>query len=426
MPNFIITKSSLKGLLRVPPSKSQTLRAILFASMAKGTSIIRGYLHSPDTIAMIKAMRSFGAQITIYTDHLLIKGLNGILPRASDVINAGNSGIILRFIGALAALSDGYTVITGDASIKNNRPVRPLLDSLKQLGVFAESMRCNDHAPIIVKGPLAGGKACLDGADSQPVSGLLIAGAFSKKPLEIYVQNPGEKPWLDLTLHWLERLKIAYSMQGYEHFVVRGSSGYAGFEYTVPGDFSSAAFPIVAALITNSQITIENLDFTDCQGDKVLVAILRQMGAKITIAQNGVKVHKGTQLKGMEIDVNHCIDALPILAVAGCFADGVTVLKGGQIARQKESDRIQSITRELRKMGAMIDEKPDGMIIKGCRLQSAAMDTYKDHRLVLSLAVAAMGCEGKSMLFDVDAVNKTYGDFARDFINLGANIEVVS
>ncbi|GAB4185325.1 MAG: 3-phosphoshikimate 1-carboxyvinyltransferase [Simkaniaceae bacterium] len=418
-------KSSLAGTVTVPPSKSHTLRAILFGLMGKGKTVIHQYLQSPDTVAMIEAARCFGAEIEMHPDRVEIIGVGGKLPRAENVIDSGNSGQVLRFIGALAALSDGYTILTGDHSIRHNRPVKPLLEALKELGAFAASARLDGYAPIIIKGPMIPGKACLEGMDSQPVSGLLIAASFAKGQIDLEVLNPGEKPWIDLTLHWLDKFGVSYTNEDYRRYSIQGGLAYEGFAYTVPGDFSSAAYPIAAALITNSEIRINNLDMKDVQGDKKLIYALQKMGAKIEIEENSIIVKKDSHLKGMEIHINDFIDAVTILAVVGCYAEGTTVISGAEIARKKESDRIHAIAAELKKMGAQIEEKADGLIVKKSMLQPAKVRTYKDHRLVLSLAVAAMGIDGASTILNIEPVAKTYSTFYKDFRKLGANIEVV-
>ncbi|MBI3900830.1 MAG: 3-phosphoshikimate 1-carboxyvinyltransferase, partial [Chlamydiia bacterium] len=313
----VVTPSSLRGELIVPSSKSHTLRAILFASLAKGRSEIREILPSPDTKAMIASMQLLGVNIEGDERFLRIEGIGGIPKVAEDVIQCGNSGQVFRFVGALAGLIPQYTVLTGDLSIRHNRPVLPLLDGLQQLGAFAVSCKGNGHAPIAVRGPFLTDRAVICGKDSQPVSGLLIASALAPHPIELEVKHPGEKPWIDLTLSWFQRLGIPYVNQNYCKYQMRGGAQIAGFSYTVPGDFSTAAFLIAAALITGSELTLHNLDMNDVQGDKKILFILQEMGAffQIDFCEKSVTVLKGGQLQGIRIDVNDCIDALPILAV---------------------------------------------------------------------------------------------------------------
>jgi 3-phosphoshikimate 1-carboxyvinyltransferase len=411
-----ITPSTFKEQVSIPPSKSHTLRAILFASFAKGSSLIENGLESPDTVAMIQAMRQLGANIEKRGKHLQVQGFDAKPKVADDVIQCGNSGQVLRFVGAIAGLIPQYTILTGDHSIRHNRPISPLLEGLNQLGAQAISSRGDGFAPIMIKGPFTKNRAIIRGEDSQPVSGLLIAAAFAPHPIEISVINPGEKPWIALTLDWFRRLGIAYHCLDYTHFSLQGCTQINGFHYKVPGDFSSAAFPIAAALITNSELCIDHIDMTDIQGDKAIIPVLQKMGAKMTFDERKLIIHKGSSLTGLKIDVNDFVDALPILAVIGCFASSVTELYNGAIARKKESDRISCMTKELRKMGAKIEEKADGLIIHPSLLHGAELETYQDHRIALALSVAALGARGESRIHGFDCTAKTYPNFIQDLL----------
>lgn len=424
--NTLIKKSTLQGELKIPPSKSQTLRAILFGALASGTTTIRHFLPSPDAFAMIDACRSIGANITVEGTTLRIHGTNGVVVPKSNVLNVGNSGIVLRFMTALTALSTTPFIITGDKSITSQRPMQPLLSALTQLGVSARSIAGNGFAPVEVQGPMKGGKATVQGADSQPVSALLIAGALGKHPLSLEVIDPGEKPWVALTLSWFDRLKISYKQEGFNQFSVSGNSQILGFEYTVPGDFSSAAFPIVAALITNSTLTLYNLDREDCQGDKKVLDVLCRMGALIEYdsALKAVHVKNGALLYGIEIDINDFIDAITILAVVACFAEGETRIINAAVAKQKECNRIGCIASELKKMGADIEPTEDGLIIRKSRLKGAKVHSYHDHRMAMSLAVAGLAAEGVTEVEAIECVAKTYPEFFEEFKRLGANMEM--
>jgi len=205
---YIIKNSKISGHIFVPPSKSHTLRALIFGLMGKGRSVIRNFLSSPDTMAMIDAIKMFGAKVNLKDDVIEIIGVDGQLHRPDDVIYAGNSGQVLRFIAGIAALSDSYVIITGDESIRMRRPIKPLLDVLTSQNVFAESSTFNDHPPILIKGPMKSGVMAIEGADSQPVSAMLIATSFLPGASELYVMNPGEKPWIDVTLGWLDTLGV--------------------------------------------------------------------------------------------------------------------------------------------------------------------------------------------------------------------------
>ncbi|NGX47707.1 MAG: 3-phosphoshikimate 1-carboxyvinyltransferase [Chlamydiae bacterium] len=420
MNDWMIHPSALSGKIKIPPSKSHSARAILFSMLGDGTSRIENILDSPDCIAMLDAISLFGAKIKKTGASFEIEGH---FQPTIDVIDAGNSGQVLRFIGAMSALLPSYTMIAGDASIRMRRPIKGLLGALRQLGAIAESARGDGYAPITVRGPIHPGTCKLSGEDSQPVSALLMATSFLDGPSEIIVENPGETPWIELTLDWLHRLGAGISHQDYCHYHVKGGLSYSGFTYTVPGDFSTAAFPIAAALITHSYLELEGLDPNDIQGDKELIEILKRMGARISWEEKRLIIEP-SHLQGLFIDINTCIDALPILAVIGCFAEGITTLYNGEIARAKESDRIAVICFELKKMGADIEEQPDGLIVKTSELKGAHVGSHHDHRIALSLAVAALAAKGTSVIKGADCARKTYPTFASDFQTIGAEIEL--
>lgn len=426
--HLIVHPSSISGIMVIPTSKSQTLRAILLGSLSTGVSHIEKILDSPDTHAMIQACRSLGAKITREDHVLTIHGVGGVVGGVEDVIDAGNSGLVLRFLCGIAALGRLPIVITGDYSIRHNRFMGDLLHGLRQWGVSAESTRDDDHAPVIIKGPISAYNTQIEGRDSQPVSALLFTAAFSEGTHEIIVNDPGEIPWVDLTLDWLDRLGVSYINESYRKYIVNGKKTIEGFRYRVPGDLSSCSFPVAAALVTKATMTIENVDWRDKQGDKRLFEVLQKMGADITVDSEAKRlvVRGGVPLKGMKIDVNDFIDAIVILGVIGCFAEGETIIYNGGVARQKECDRISAVVMELQKMGADIEEKSDGFVVRKSTLHSAKVWSHHDHRIAMALAIAGMGAHGETIVQEVSCITKTYPTFVEDFILAGAKLETVS
>ncbi len=424
MTHYLIKKSSLNGEITLPSSKSQTMRALLFAAMADGESTLHNLLMSPDTEAMLTACRTIGAKIRNKGTSYIVKGVSGKVKLCGREINAENSGIILRFITGLVALNNNSITMLGDQSVVK-RPMYPLIKALKNLGAQVTCVDKEGFAPITVSGPITGNATSIEGADSQFVSSLLIAGAFAAQPLEISVNNPGEKPWVDMTLDWFDRLGIQYKRDGYSRYSLEGNTTYPGFEYTIPSDLSSMAFPLAAALITNSTLTINEIDLNDPQGDKMILEILNKMGARFEVKGDQLHVPTGQRLKGIKVDINECIDAITILAVLGCYSEGVMEILNAKVARTKECDRIACITRELKRMGANIEEIDGGLIIRRSKLHGAALLCYRDHRMVMSLAVAAMGADGESVLEGTECVNKTFPSFFQVFKACGADFEVI-
>ncbi|NGX58217.1 MAG: 3-phosphoshikimate 1-carboxyvinyltransferase [Chlamydiae bacterium] len=418
MTKFRVHPSTLNGQIEVPPSKSQSLRAILFASLAQGKSAITQVLSSPDVQAMIESCQSLGAQIHEDHGNLDIVGIAGKLPNTSLKFDAGNSGILLRFLSAVAACGHQPITISGDRSLCQ-RPMNDLVKAYQVAGVDVTFHNKPGFAPLSVQGPITGGSVTLDGADSQPVSALLIAGSLCSQKLEIHVKNPGEKPWVDVTLQWLRKLGVNIDHDSYHHYTVQSNEIWQGFSYKVPGDWSTAAFPIAAAFVTNSSIKIENVDFQDSQGDKRIVTILEHMGADI----KSLEISPNQTLQGIEVDINDCIDVLPILSVIACTAKGKTRIKNASVAKTKECDRIACVTQELQKMGAKICEHNDGVEIEGTPLHGANLNSHGDHRMAMALVVAALGASSPSTIENIDCIAKTYPRFFEDFVGVGAHIE---
>ncbi|MFV0341255.1 MAG: 3-phosphoshikimate 1-carboxyvinyltransferase [Parachlamydiaceae bacterium] len=424
---LIVEPSHLKGEILIPGSKSQTLRALLFGALAGGETRIDHPLFSNDSEAMVQACRKFGAQVVQGSDFYSVRGVCGDVSGASGTIDAGNSGIVLRFCSAVGALASSPVHITGDHSICNQRPMSPLIDALRQSQVEVECLGKDGYAPLMIKGPLQRSQVCFSGKDSQPVSALLIAGAFSKEGISFSVDNPGEKPWVQLTLNWLDRLGISYQAKDFTHYQVTGGNRISGFHYTVPGDLSTLAFPVVQAILSGTELAIGNVDLEDGQGDKELFSLFTKMGAdfKYDKEKKTLHVRKSMQLKGVSVDINGFIDALPILAVAACFAEGETRILNASVAREKECNRIAAVSMELRKMGARIQETVDGLKIQGAQLKGAHLHSHHDHRMAMALTVAAMNAEGVSEIESVECIGKTYPSFAFDWKKAGARLEIV-
>lgn len=413
--------------LTPPPSKSHTMRAILFGLMGSGTSHITHFLHSPDTEAMLHAIELLGAKIERTQTLLKIQGTGGHLLPPADVIHAGNSGQVLRFIGALAALSSHYTVFTGDHSVRSRRSIAPLLEALSQLGATALATRGNGYAPFIVKGPLHPGTAFFAGRDSQPVSALLIATSFLSGPSRLVIDEPGEVPWVGLTLQWIQKLGGTIKNHNFSEYIVQGGLHYGDFAVDIPGDFSSAAYPLAAALLHKREASLEGLDCEDAQGDKQLVSLLQSMGAELhwKKEEKQLVVQKTSSISGATIDVDPIIDALPVLAALGCYAEGTTHLMRAHTARHKESDRLFAMTSELRKMGAKVEEQESSLTIHHAPLRGAMLDSHSDHRIAMALTIAALGASTPSHISKADCISKSYPSFVSDMQAMGFCVEVV-
>ena len=427
--NLLVSQSSgLNGSIKMPPNKSHSFRALIMAGLAGGTSHIISPAISNDWMRGIEALEMLGAKINPRAGGVWeIIGADGKLATPEDVIDCGNSGIMLRFFMALAACCEGYTVLTGDPSLRHIRLCQPLIDALNQLGAWAVSTKGDGHAPVVVRGRLRGGQATIDGFDSQPVSGLLIASSLAEAPTEINVQRPGETPWVAVTLDWLRRCGVECSNENFERFRIRGKNRWKGFDVRIPLDWSAATYPIVAAILSEgSEVHLPGMDFSDSQGDKMVIDVLRQMGADIKM-EGGTVVARSSKLVGRQIDCNDFIDQFMLLAVVGACAEGQTVLTNAEICRYKECDRITETYHALKSMGADVQERPDGLVIRGGakgRLHGARIDSLADHRMVMTMTVAGLVARGQTLISDIECVKKTFPDFVPQMQAVGCNLEL--
>jgi 3-phosphoshikimate 1-carboxyvinyltransferase len=413
--------SVLSGDILVPASKSHTIRAVAFAAVADGTSVIRNPLMSDDARSALSGAIEMGAAVTMGKDWI-IRGTGGLLSPDCRRIDVGNSGTSLRILTALCSLSDHPVSFDGDKSIRQ-RPMQPLLSALEGLG--ARTLESAEgKCPFTISGPIKGGRTTVNGVSSQFLTALLIACPLASDDTEIHVENLNERPYVEITLDWLRRMGIIFENKGLDWFRIKGNQKYSAFDRSVPADFSTATFPLCAAAVTGSTLTIKGLDFTDHQGDKAVFEYFEKMGMDILIADSGVKV-SGRKLKGIDIDMNATPDALPAMAVAGCFAEGTTRLLNVPQARLKECDRIAAMAKELSKMGADIEEMPDGLIIRQSKLTGTSVHGYDDHRLVMSLTIAGLAASGETIVDTAESASVTYPAFVDDMKRLGARFEVL-
>ena len=417
---YIVKQSNLNGDVVIPGSKSHTVRALVFALLAEGKSVIEYPLDSSDTRSCISMIEQFGAEVIEEENRWIVNGIGSHVPAPDDVIDIGNSGTSLYIGMGVAALAEGYTVFTGDEQIRN-RPMGPLGQSIIDLKGDAFSTRNNDKPPIVVGGPIEGGKTKIEAVTSQYLTALLMAAPLAQKDTNIHVSLLNEKPYVTMTLDWLDRFGIEYQNRDYKGFNIKGKQHYKPFTAPIAADFSSATFFLVAAAISGAELTLKGLDFNDTQGDKEVVNILKSMGALVQIHEREIII-SGGNLKGGTFDLNAIPDSLPALAVAGCFADGETRLINVPQARLKETDRIKVMYEELSKMGAEITELDDGLVIKKSDLKGAHVYGHRDHRVVMALTVAGLFAHGDTEIDTAEAVQVTFPTFKDLMKNIGADI----
>ncbi|MCF0241338.1 MAG: 3-phosphoshikimate 1-carboxyvinyltransferase [Treponema sp.] len=437
---IISQKAKLSGHITVPGSKSHTIRALILASMAEGVSQIKNPLPSNDCLSTAKAMNQIGAKCKFPTENSNLvwtvegAGKNLKIPK-EGIIDVGNSGSLMYFLSPILSTLKGKVTYTGDESICS-RPVGHLLDALNQLGGKATSGERN-KPPFTVEGPICTDKMLkTEGKLSQYISGIMMAALRMNGKIEMELFTPQETPYLTMTKMWIDKVtgepdKVQIS-KDYKKISVTGPAYYKGFETVIPSDWEGVAFPLIAALISESEIIIDNVDTGESQGDKAIVDVLKSVGAEINYDQSALIVKGGKKLntknlknEKLVVDMSSFPDAICALSVMACFIDGVVELKNIEICRKKETDRVKAMCSELSKLGAKVEDAGNSMFIYGNEscLHGGKVESFKDHRIVMSLACLGLGLkEGEEIeVSDAEWCSVTFPNFviAMNGINAG-------
>ncbi|MCX5894105.1 MAG: 3-phosphoshikimate 1-carboxyvinyltransferase [Deltaproteobacteria bacterium] len=400
----------VQATLTLPGSKSYTHRALVAASLAVGDVILSNALRAEDTELTAQALAQLGSALAWEGTEVRVQGHGGHWQPVDSPIYLGNSGTSMRFLTALVALGQGTYRLTGSDRLCQ-RPLDDLLQALKQLGVQVASERGDGCPPVTVQGGLRGGRARLSGAvSSQYVSALLFIGPLAPEGIEIEITDElVSRPYVDLTLRVMEDFGISYYRKGYRYFQVPGGQIYESVDYAIEADASSASYFWAAAAVTGGRVTIANLMEDSCQGDASFPGVLERMGGSVESDEAGLTV-QGGPLQGITVDMATMPDLVPTLAVVAAFAKGETVITGVAHLRHKESDRLAAVATELQKMGIAARETADGLIIPGGAPHAATINTYQDHRIAMSFAVAGLKVPGV-MINDPGCVAKSFPDF---------------
>ena len=423
--NVTVTPHRFDRAVRVPASKSHTIRRLLIASFAGGLSEILHPLDSLDARSCLSVCRDLGAEVRETAgenglERWTVRGIGGAggILRASGPLDVGNSGTSLFLALAMASLGAEPVTFTGDEQIAR-RSAAPLLQALAGLGVTVDSGK-NGCVPITVRGPWSGGEVSVECPTSQYLSALLLAAPLAPigTSATIHVPLLNEKPYIEMTLSYLDRQGAPYERDaGFSRFTVCGGYSYRPVNGPVSADFSSAAFPACAAAVSRGKAVLHGLDPDDSQGDKAFFDMLRGMGCAVewTAAADGgiqVSVEAPENLRGGCFDLNDTPDMLPAAAVAAAFAEGETRLVNVAHARIKETDRIAVMASELGKLGVDCAELPDGLVIRGGRPPGGGLvDGHGDHRVVMALAVCGLGSQSPITVTGAEAADVTYPGF---------------
>jgi 3-phosphoshikimate 1-carboxyvinyltransferase len=419
--------SRLSGMVTPPSSKSQNIRGLIFGLMTEGETVLANTLDADDTHDAIQVCHALGAAIIQRNSEIIIESAGLPLPTTANAIYSGNSGITTRFSLPLLGYRQNPTPIEFNCGEQMRaRPIRTLVEALRNLGMQIEYLEQPGACPLRVSGRLTGGKTGIDGLSSQYLSALLMALPCAEQDSEVTVLDLHERPYVEMTLQWLREQNIHYQHQhsgNSDVFKITGRQRYHAFRKNLTGDFSSASSLIVAGVLLGGTVELLGLDLQDPQGDKRLIEILQEMGANIVVEPSRLLVH-GSRLTGIRIDANDIPDLLPVLAVIGAHASGKTTITNVRQARIKETDRIHSLTQGLTRMGAVVEEFPDGMTIHHSPLKGARVNGFGDHRTVMALSIAGLTADGVTIIDDAQAINKTFPTFIEQMQTLGAKMEI--
>lgn len=409
----IVPTDEIKGSVEAPSSKSYTHRAYFIALLSNGTSEIIDPLNCSDTIATVKAVKAFGASVK----GNLVEGVDN-LKVPENIIDCSSSGTTLRFSVAVGSIVNGTTILTGSRSLRR----RPLgsVEALTSLG--AELMSRNGYPPVVVKGGRINRRnITVDGSiSSQIVSGLLTIAP--KIGLTLEVKNLKSRLYVDMTIRVMEAFKGKVKKTD-DLFDVT-EAPYEPSSFKVPGDYSSASFLMALGALLG-RVRVTNLQYDDVQADKKFLEVLRSMGATVIEDENYVEVAK-SNLLAIKFDASDCPDLVPIVSVLASHAEGLTTIENIGRLVFKESNRITSISENLKKMGVEVALEDESLLIKGKeRLEGAILNSYNDHRIAMAFTVAALSADTPSLLVDAQSVRKSYPSFFDHISALGGNIAVI-
>lgn len=412
-----VQRSKISGEVVAPPSKSYAQRALAGALLAKGTTIIRNPSRSDDARAAMGIIRQLGANVDDLGDHLVVKG--GFNPKGQK-LDCGEAGLSLRMFSPIAALADQTMLMNGSGSLLK-RPVQMITDSLNQLGCRCQSQ--DGFLPVWIKGPLKSGKATIDGSvSSQLLTGMLMALPVIKGDSEITVNNLQSLPYIDMTINILKQFGISITHHQYETFHIPGKQKYRPATLTVEGDWSGAAFLLVAGALAGG-ITVNGLQADSLQADRQILKALGYTGARVKTGDDYVTVSRD-ELKAFDFDATHCPDLFPPLVALAAHCNGVSRIEGVGRLVHKESNRAKVLQEEFYKLGISMRVEGGNLYVTGPSLmKTGEVDSHGDHRIAMAAATVAMIARTPVKIAGAECVAKSYPGFYQDLKTLGGRID---
>jgi 3-phosphoshikimate 1-carboxyvinyltransferase len=405
----------------VPGSKSLSQRALVAAALAQGDSVINNILVSQDTTYLIEGLRALGAKIVPTQDGFSVSGTAGKIANSGKDLFLGNNGTALRFLTALVCLGRGKYILTGEKRLCE-RPVGALKDALKEMGV---NISCRNNCPPVEinANGLSGGKVTLrDIESSQYVSALLLCAPYTSKGIDLTLEGGVvSTPYIDLTISVMRDFGATISKTGKYAYHVNAGEIYQGRKYFVEGDASSASYFFLAAALCRGRVKVMNINPDSLQGDIKLLGIMESLGCSVVRGDAWVEIIGGPLREGDAVfDMGNMPDMVPTLAVLSAFRPGRTAITNVSHLRLKESDRITAMVNELNRIGVIAEERDDGLIIDGGKPHGADIETYNDHRIAMSFAIAGLAVQGMRIK-DRQCVRKSFPGFWDELKRLHAD-----
>lgn len=409
----IISSSAISGSITPPCSKSYAQRALAVALLADGESTIGNLELCDDTRSAIRCIEALGAEVTLIDDST-IRVRGGLAPR-TDRLHIGESGLATRLFTPIASLHNQPITINGEGTILY-RPISMMIDPLRQLGV--EVRDGGGFLPIQVCGPMQGGEVAVDGSiSSQFLTGLLLSLPMAQNDTTIYVKNLKSLPYVDMTIDTARRFGVEIAHKDYCEFFIEGNQHYTAADYMIEGDWSGAAPMFVAGAVAG-EVTVENISRLSLQADTAIIDALISAGAEVESTDNAITV-RHRRLKAFEFDATHCPDLFPALVALAANCEGTSTLYGTERLLHKESNRAATLAEEYAKAGIEVDiDEQNIMRVRGGKIHGCTADSHGDHRIAMSMAIAALTADAPITIEGAECVAKSYPSFFDDLEQL--------
>jgi len=412
----------VNAAVQVPGSKSFTQRALVAASLAEGTSLLRNALIAEDTGRLVEALRLLGVQIVSSGPDVIVTGTGGRIANPGRELHLGSNGTAMRFLVGVAALGPGDITLTGDARLCE-RPLNPLRDGIGSLGVSSTCRNAPGYPPVTIHGgTLHGGRVVFrDIESSQYVSSILLAAPYAAGDVEVEIRGSAvSRPYVEMTLAAMKAFGVAVEKRSEALFAVRRGQRYRACRYLVEGDLSSASYFFLAAALCGGTVRVANTNFWTHQGDVRFLRVLKELGCGVAATDQWIEVSGGKLVDGdFTASMEDFPDMVPTMAVLAALRPGKTFIRNVSHLRLKESNRLEALVNELAKTGVRAGELEDGLVIEGGAPRGAEIETYNDHRIAMSFAVLGLvapgmrirnpGCVGKSFPDFWTELEKLYG-----------------